>query len=95
MDSFYLKQDNKKIYYIPEEKFQEINEKYRWNVIQFKWYKILWKIITDSRFRFELKETILYALRWQNDIRGTGSVDVMLFESHYAEDIFKIKKEIV
>lgn len=31
----------------------------------------------------------------QDNIIGTGSVDVMLFESHYAKDIFKIKEKIV
>lgn len=94
MNSFILKQDNQKIYYISEQEYGRTDKRYSWNVIQFKWYKIIWKILTDRRFRVELKETILYALRWQDNIRGTGSADVMLFESHYAEHIFKIKEEL-
>lgn len=93
MNSFYLKQD--KIYYITEKEYDRIDKRYSLDIIQFKWYKIVWKILTDRRFRVELKDTVLYALRWQNDLRGTGSPDVMLFESHYAEDIFKLKKESV
>ena len=95
MNIFNLGQDNKKIYYITEQEYRRIDTKYPWNVVHLKWHKIIWKILTDRRFRFELKKTILYALRWQDNIRGTSSTDVMLFESHYAEDILKIKEKIV
>lgn len=86
---------NEKVYWMTQYEHDKVDCSYDSSKFELKWWIIVWKLISSKHFRWQLKHTLLYALRWQNDIRGTGSVDVMLFESHYAEDIFKIKEEII
>lgn len=84
---------NEKVRWINEDQFNKIDIQYPSEKINLKWQNIIWKTLTDKKFRWLLKETILYAMRWQNSIRGNNSVDVMLFESNYFNNILEFKKE--
>jgi hypothetical protein len=71
-----------------------IDLQYNSREIDFKWWYIIWKILTDFRFRRGLRHTILYAFRWENFIRGYDSSDIFLFKSNHAKKIFIIKDEL-
>ena len=86
-------EQNKKVKWINEDQFNKIDVEYPGEKINLKWRTLVWKTLTNKKFRWLLKETILYAMRWQNSIRGNGSVEVMLFESNYFNNILEFKKE--
>jgi hypothetical protein len=82
-----------KVRWINEDQFNKIDVQYPSEKINLKWRNVIWKTLTDKKFRWLLKESILYAMRWQNSIRGSSSCDVMLFESNYFNNILEFKKE--
>ena len=81
-----------KIYWAKESEYDKEDRRYPTNKLDFKWWYIAWKIVTDKKFRWLLKSTILYAIRWENFIRGSDSSEVFLFQSYYIENILTIKK---
>lgn len=86
-------EQNKKIRWMNEDHFDKVNNYYPSEKVDLNWRNLIWKTLTDKKFRWLLKETILYAMRWQNSIRGNNSTDVMLFESNYFNDILEFKRE--
>ena len=82
-----------KVRWINEDQFNKIDVQYPSEKINLKWKNLIWLSLTDKQFRWLLKESILYAIRWQNSIRGSSSCDVMLFESNYFNNILEFKKE--
>lgn len=55
-----------------------------------KWGTVIWKIVTDKRFRFSFSEVILYALINADDKRGNFASGVLLFKGKgYEQDILK------
>ena len=61
---------------------------------QLRWPIIIWLSVTNKRFRFLLKSTLLYALNHFSDCRGDGASDVLLFQANYLDKIFKNKANI-
>ena len=85
---------NENLLWCRESEFDKIDSQYNSRKINFKWSYIIWKILTDSKFRFRLKYTILYAFRWENFIRGSDSSDIFLFKGDHARRFFIIKDEL-
>jgi hypothetical protein len=83
---------NEKVYWMNESEYDRVDEGYDSSKFDFKWWVVVWKLIFSKHFRWQLKNTLLYAIRWQNEIRGTDSSDAFLFTCNYFNHIFKVKK---
>lgn len=88
----YINEDGKRIFWMHEDDFYRFGKTWNTEKIKLKWSRIVWKILTDKKFRWHLKEVIFYAMRWEPCVRGEGSVEVFLFE-RYLEEIIEIDKE--
>jgi len=62
------------------------------NKLQFKWFWIIWAVLTNKRFKWWFGATIKYALRHYNCKHGQGASDVLIFKYKYFKKIFNIKK---
>ena len=60
--------------------------------MKFKWYVIVFKIVTDKRFRFWLGGTLKYSITNYDDKLGTGASDVPVFWWKYSSKIVKESK---
>lgn len=83
---------NERVYWMNESEYARVDEGYDSSKFELKWWVVVWKLISSKHFRWQLKNTLLYAIRWQNEIRGTDSSDVFIFTCNYFNDIFKVKK---
>jgi hypothetical protein len=83
---------NEKVFWMNESEYDRVDEGYDSSKFELKWWVVVWKLISSKHFRWQLKNTLLYAIRWQNEIRGTDSSDVFIFTCNYFNDIFKVKK---
>ena len=57
--------------------------------MEIKIWKTIWLLLTNGYFRILLMETILYARRNQNKVRGKGASDVLTFCKLYIGKISK------
>ena len=88
----YINEDGKRVFYLNEDEWRRISDSWNTSHINLEWHKIVWKILTDRKFRWLLKETIFYAVRWESQVRGSGSTEVFLFTQNFNE-IFKFKNK--
>lgn len=84
---------SKRIFWIHEDDWYRIGNTWNTENIKIKWFQIIWKILTDKKFRWLLKETIFYSIRWETAIKGSGSSEVFLFLCNYLQNISKIERE--
>lgn len=82
---------NEKVYWMTEYEHDKVDCSYDSSKFKLKWWIVVWKLIFSKHFRWHLKHTLLYAIRWQNEIRGNDSCDVFIFTCDYFNDIFKVK----
>jgi hypothetical protein len=91
MHELYNEKINEKVYWMNQSEYDKIDWSYSPLKFEFKWWVVVWKLISSKHFRWQLKHTLLYAIRWQNEIRGNDSCDVFIFTCNYFNDIFKVK----
>jgi hypothetical protein len=93
MHELYNEKINEKVYWMNQSEYDKIDWSYSPLKFEFRWWKVVWLLISSKHFRWKLKNTLLYAIRWQNGIRGNDSCDAYLFTCYYFNNIFEVKKE--
>lgn len=93
MNKYFNSDIKENVFWINESQYDKIDNQYYSGDIDFKWWYIIYKIITDSKFRLHLRKLMLYAFRWEETIRGNDSVDIFLFKGNHCPEFFIIKKD--
>lgn len=88
-----IKKEDLDLFYIDRKDYDRVDESWNSMHFQLKWWKVAYLAIFDKRFRWFLKNTLLYAIRWENAVRGSDSSDVFLFMSYYSSKVFEVKKK--
>jgi len=89
-----VKKEDLDLFYIDRKDYDRVDQAWNSAYFNLKWWKVAYLAIFDKRFRWFLKDTLLYAIRWENTVRGNNSSDVFLFMSYYSSKIFEVKKDI-
>ena len=84
-----IKKEDLNILYIDREDYDYIDSTWDSAKLELKWWNVALLVIFNKNFRWLLKDTLLYAIRWENTIRGGNSCDAFSFKCSYSEKVFK------
>jgi hypothetical protein len=72
----------------------DVQRSEKWNEKEISIWRLLIVLIFEKGFKWKLKETSIYSIIHQNDIRGDGSANVLMFENTKGfQKIWKIIKK--
>lgn len=60
--------------------------------MKIKKWKFIWLLLTNSFFRWELAETLQYAINIQSETRGSGAADVLAFEMYFYNKVVESER---
>lgn len=52
-------------------------------MIEINWFKVIYLILTNPKFRFDFKYTIKYAVDTHDKVYGSGASDVCIFKHNW------------
>ena len=84
-----VKKEDLDLLYIDRKDYTYVDSTWNSAKLELKWWNVAFLVIFNKNFRWLLKDTLLYAIRWENTIRGGNSCDAFLFKCSYSEKVFK------